>query len=233
MNAFWSRANAAGALQPLLKVVETELILERDRKTARVATLEALAADSDERRKQERNDGMTRDEAKRILDNVEADLDACALLLTDVDPKEALDGERSFSGLYRVEGQESLWKPGRIPGQKPVDVLVVREQESKILLGDCKFGMKSEQSSMVRNVSLYDEAFGGKIRSVSAFIKAQDDVVATDEVLLIVTSDLAPLLRNRMSDYALEESSHGIPYEHIRVCSVGDLKSVVSGVSLT
>lgn len=34
MNAFWIRANAAGALQPLLKVVETELIIERDRKTA-------------------------------------------------------------------------------------------------------------------------------------------------------------------------------------------------------
>ena len=232
MNAFWIRANAAGALQPLLKVIEVELTLERDRKTARVATLDALAADSDERRRQERNDGMTRDEAKRILDNVTADLSACHSLQSDADSKEALDGERSFSGLYRVEGQESLWKPGRIPGQKPVDVLVVREQESKILLGDCKFGMKSEQSSMVRNASSYDEAFGGKIRSVSAFIKAQDDVVATDEVLLIVTSDLAPLLRNRMSDYALEESSHGIPYEHIRVCSVGDLKSVVSEVSL-
>ena len=55
MNAFWRRANAAGALQPLLKVIEVELTLERDRKTARVATLDALAADSDERRRQERN----------------------------------------------------------------------------------------------------------------------------------------------------------------------------------
>ena len=233
MNAFWNRVNAVGALQPLLKVIEAELILERDRKAARVAMLDAIAADSDERRRQERNDGMTRDEAKRILDNVEADLDACALLLTDSDPKEALDGERSFSGLYSVDGQESLWKPGRIPGQKPVDILVVREQEAKVLLGDCKFGMKGEQSSMVRDARSYDEAFGSKIRSVSAFIMAQDDVGTTDEVLFIVTSDLAPLLRNRMFDYALEESAHGIPYEHIRVCSVRDLKSVVSEVSLT
>ena len=85
---------------------------------------------------------------------------------------------------------------------------------------------------MVRNASSYDEAFGGKIRSVSAFIKTQDDVDTIDDVLLIVTSDLAPLLRNRMSDYAIEGSSHGIPYEHIRVCSVGELKSVVSEVSL-
>lgn len=231
MNALWNRANAAGVLEPLLKVVKVELTLERDRKTARVASLDALTAGSDELKKQERNDGMTRDEARRILANVTTDLETCNSLLTDADPKEALDGERSFSGLYEIEGRGSLWKPGKIKGQKPVDVLVVREQEAKVLLGDCKFGMKGEQSSMVRDARSYDEAFGGKIHSVSTFIKAQDNVATLDDALLIVTSDLAPLLRNRMSDYALEESSRGIPYEHIRVCSVGDLRTFVSEVS--
>ena len=45
-------------------------------------------------------------------------------------------------------------------------------------------------------------------------------------MLLIVTSALAPLLKNRIEDFKLDSNYAGIPYDKIKVCSVDDIYSV-------
>ena len=53
-----------------------------------------------------------------------------------------------------------------------------------------------------------------------------DGITPLPEMLVIVTSSLAPVLKNRIEDFKLDPERTSIPYDKIIVCSTDDILGV-------
>ena len=104
----------------------------------------------------------------------------------------------------------------------------MRSDDTSALMGDCKFGLKSENAWIFRNKDQYEKEFGRKFSSVAGFLKEYDDIDASPYMLLIVTSSMAPLLVNRFSDFKLDARYADVPYDNIVICSVKDIMAKIA-----
>ena len=221
MNRLRERAKRERLLKSLYAVLNRELKAMETEKISEIGRFITLENDESGLKKYQKDSGLTKDICERILVEVRRDLDACNKSCE----QNALDGECDLRSLYRVESNVPIvWKAA--DGQKPVDLIILGTQSDEILMGDCKFGMKSYDSRMIRNKEQFDKEFANKFSSVGCCILTNDEVDSRSEMLLIVTSALAPLLKNRIEDYKLDPKCEDIPYDQIKVCSVDDIYSV-------
>ena len=194
-------------------------------KNSEINKFAELSNDEPRLRKYQKDSGLTKDTCARILAEIKHDLEGCKESWVLHSEQNALDGECDLKSLYRVESKVPIvWKA--LKGQKPVDLIILGTQAEEILMGDCKFGLKSYDSRMIRNKEQFDKEFANKFLSVGDCILKNDGVNSRSEMLLIVTSALAPLLKNRIEDFKLDSECQNIPYKKIKVCSVDDIYSV-------
>lgn len=222
MNAFWKRADGNCRLKSMFAVLLRELEEEVCRKKAEIDRFDDLSEDLDALATYRRDSGLTREVCGRILGEVCADLEQCRILLEKIPEMNAVDGEKDLKTLYRETSDvKTVWTASA--GQKPVDLMVVRPDDASVLLGDCKFGIKSDTAWIIRNRCQFEKEFESKFVSVGCVLKANDGVDSRPEMLLVASSALAPLLKNRIDDYKLDPQCASIPYDRVRVCTVGDI----------
>lgn len=225
MNSFWKRADKDCRLKSMFDVLARELGEEADRKEAEIARFVDLSGDPVGLATYRRDSGLTKEVCGRILGEVRADLKRCQTLAADIFETNAVDGEKDLKTLYReAPDVKIVWSAST--GQKPVDLMVVRPNDVSVLLGDCKFGLKSDAPWIIRNEDQFKKEFASKFISVGCILKANDGIDARPEMLLVATSALAPLLKNRIDDYKLDPQYAFIPYDRICVCSVDDIYKV-------
>lgn len=224
MNGLWVRALRAGLLKSMFEVLERELHDMEATKQQEIAEFDRRAEDPDRLCEYQKNSGLTKDACARILNEIQADLTSLAKLKEDGwwQTDNAVDGESSLKTLYCEQQKPSVLWTGKY-GQQPVDLIVVRPNDSSVPLGDCKFGLAREDPWIVRNVDQFNREFKNKIDSVSACLIQNDGVAVHSEMLMIVRSHLAPLLKNRMADFKEDPRYRSIPYDDILVCSVSDI----------
>lgn len=223
MNAFWDRASRGKVLETVFSILKAELDDAILTKSGEIKQFKALK-DNPEGTKSYQNDtGLTIDICSRIYSELIRD----RTIVEDSDDGKriAVYGERALGALFCMAGKRK-WDKKR--GCSPTDIIIVRPNDTTALLGDCKFGLKSENAWIFRDRNQYNCEFGKKFDSVGAFLMEYDNVQSSPYMLLIVTSAMAPLLLNRFADFRLDERSSGIPYDKIVVCSVDDVMKKVS-----
>lgn len=223
MNSFWDRASGKNALQTIVSVLKIEIDEEIQRKSEEMAKFAALKDNPDALIQYKRNSGLTADICSRILSEVIRDKMMSDAI--DGGERNAVYGERELGALFNEQGK-TKWNTKS--GCSPTDILIVNPDDVNVLMGDCKFGLKSENAWMFRDEEQYYKEFGKKFLSVGRFLKEYDDVDASAYMLLIVTSSMAPLLINRFDDFKLDERYANIPYDKIVICSVDDIMVRVS-----
>lgn len=225
MNRLRARAKSERLLKSLYAVLDCELKAMEAEKNREIAKFEKLSNDETGLQKYQKDSGLTKDICNRILEEVKQDLETCNRFQMLRPEENAVYGEHDLKTLYRVDSQvREVWKG--VDGQKPVDLIVIGLSAEETLLGDCKFGLKRDDPWMIRNEEQFNKEFLEKFTSVSSCIQINDNVTPCSEMLLIVTSALAPLLKNRIEDFKLDSNYAGIPYDKIKVCSVDDIYSV-------
>ena len=222
MNSLWIRASGVNALESIFSVLRIELDKEIERKRKEVARFTALKDNPDDLAEYKKNSGLTLDICARILSEVIRDKEMAE---SDNGDKNAIYGERELGVLFNGPAK-TKWDTKL--GCSPVDVLIVNPDDVNVLMGDCKFGLKSENAWMFRDEEQYQKEFGKKFLSVGRFLREYDSVDASAYMLLIVTSSMAPLLINRFDDFKLDERYSNIPYDKIVVCSVEDVMAKAS-----
>jgi len=223
MNSFWVRASGRNVLETIASVLRIELDKEIQRKNVEMANFAALKDNQDGLAQYECNSGLTSDICSRILS--EAIRDRMIADTNDGGERNAVYGEREFGALFNEEGK-TKWN--KKTGCSPTDIIIVNPDDVNVLMGDCKFGLKSENAWLFRNEEQYHKEFGKKFLSVNRFLKEYDNIDASPYMLLIVTSSMAPLLINRFDDFKLDERYSNIPYDKIVICSVEDIMAKVS-----
>lgn len=223
MNAFWDRASRRKVLETVFSVLKAELDDAVLTKSDEIAKFTALKDNPEETKTYQQNTGLTIDICSRIYSELTQDKEKAE----DGDSEEriAVYGERALGELFSEPGKR---KWATKDGCSPTDIIVVHQEDSSVLLGDCKFGLKSENAWIFRNKDQYEKEFSRKFSSVGEFLKEYDDVPASQYMLLIVTSSMAPLLINRFDDFKLDERYSDIPYDRIVICSVDDIMRKVS-----
>lgn len=225
MNQLWVRATQKGLLKSLYDVLKRELEAMESEKKYEIAKFVELASDEAGLQKYRTDSGLTKDICERILSELKYDLKACNDSFDSHPEQNALDGERDLKSLYCIVSQVPIVWTAK-DGQKPVDLIVLGAKSEEILLGDCKFGLKSESAWILRKEKQFTKEFSDKFDSVGNCVMENDGVASRHEMLLIVTSALAPLLKNRIDDFKLDSECAGIPYDKIKICSVEDIYSV-------
>lgn len=223
MNSFWVRASGKNALQTIVSVLKIEIDNEIQRKSKEMATFAALKDNPDALIQYQRNSGLTVDICSRILSEVIRD--KMMADTNDGGERNAVYGERELGALFNESGKTKWDKK---LGCSPTDLLIVNPHDVNVLMGDCKFGLKSENAWMFRNEEQYNEEFRKKFVSVGGFLKEYDNVDASSYMLLIVTSSMEPLLVNRFADFKLDERYSNIPYDKIVICSLEDIMAKAS-----
>ena len=223
MNSFWERASRKGVLESVFSVLKTELEEESKRKKEETAKFDALEGKAAETVQFQKDSGLTRDVCCRIYSEVSNDI-AFANGQSN-DERIAVYGERALGTLFSEAGKRK-WDTKC--GCSPTDIIIVRSDDTSALMGDCKFGLKSENAWIFRNKDQYEKEFGRKFSSVAGFLKEYDDFDASPYMLLIVTSSMAPLLVNRFSDFKLDARYADMPYDKIVICSVKDIMAKVA-----
>lgn len=222
MNSFWVRASGVNALETIFSVLRMELGEEIKKKSKEIAWFAALKDNPDGLAKYTNDSGLTLDICARILSEVTRDM---KMVENDSGDKNAIYGERELGALFNEAGK-TKWDTKL--GCSPTDILIVNPDDVNVLMGDCKFGLKSENAWMFRDQEQYHKKFGKKFSSVGRFLKEYDDVDASAYMLLIVTSSMAPLLMNRFDDFKLDERYSNIPYDKLVICSVDDIMDKAS-----
>lgn len=223
MNSFWVRASDKNALQTIVSVLKIELDNEIQRKSKELAKFAALKDNPDALIQYKRNSGLTADICSRILSEVIRD--KMMAEANDGGERNAVYGERELGALFNEEGKAKWDKK---TGCSPTDIIIVNPHDVNVLLGDCKFGMKSENAWMFRNAEQYNEEFRKKFVSVGGFLREYDNIEASPYRLLIVTSSMEPLLINRFAEFMLDERCSNIPYDKIVICSLEDIMDKAS-----
>lgn len=223
MNAFWERASRKKVLETVFSVLKAELDKTAQTKREEIARFQALNDNPEGMKSYQKNTGLTLDICSRILSELTRD----RIMLEDGDTGEriAIYGERALGALFCEPGK-GKWDTKS--GCAPTDIIVVHPEYTTALLGDCKFGLKSEDAWIFRELNQFEREFGRKFTSVGHFIDEYDGVHSSPYMLLIVTSALAPLLINRFNDFMLDERGVGIPYDRIVICSVDDIMQKIS-----
>lgn len=222
MNPFWVRAEREHRLKSMFVVLVRELNEEAERKCVEVSKFVTLSGDPEKLAKYKTDSGLTQEVCERILQEVRDDLEKCVGLGSEHSGLDAVDGEKDLKTLYRKASDVCVeWKAK--DGQKPVDLLVVRQNDASVLGCDCKFGLKSDDSWIIRNESQFKKEFSDKFSAIGCVLKANESIDMRPEMLLIATSALAPLLKNRIEDFKLDPKYASIPYDRVRVCSVEDI----------
>jgi hypothetical protein len=225
MNQLRARAKSEGLLKSLYEVLDCELEAMEAEKNREIVKFEELSNDEIRLQKYQKDSGLTKDICNRILTEVKHDRETCNKFRMLRPEENAVYGERDLKTLYRVDSQvREAWKG--MKGQKPVDLIVLGLSAEETLLGDCKFGLKRDDPWMIRNEEQFKKEFLEKFTSVSSCIQNNDGIAPCSEMLLVVTSALAPLLKNRIEDFKLDSKYAGIPYDKIKVCSVDDIYSL-------
>ena len=219
MNAFWVRASRLNVLDTISSVLKVELEAEKRRKEGELATFAQLKGNESATAKFRSDSGLTADICSRILSEVNADISKVDTV-HDAD-KTAIHGETKLGVLFSSSGKTKWEKGGS--GCCPVDVMVVRANDPCALMGDCKFGLKSDNAWLFRDKGQFEKEFHRKFSSVGKFLIEYDNVSSYEFMMLIVTSAMAPLLINRFNDFMLEMGNADIPYDKIIVCSVDDI----------
>ena len=222
MNSFWVRASSVNALETIFSVLRIELDKEIKRKSNEIACFAALKDNPDGLAEYKKNSGLTLDVCARILSEAIRDM---KMVERDRGDEVAIYGEHELGALFNEPGKTKWDKK---LGCSPVDILIVNPDDVNVLMGDCKFGLKSENAWMFRDDKQYHKEFGKKFVSVGRFLKEYDDVDASAYMLLIVTSSMVPLLINRFDDFKLDERYSNIPYDKIVICSVDDIMDKAS-----
>lgn len=222
MNSFWVRASNLNALETIFSILRIELDKEIKRKSNEIACFAALKDNPDGLAKYKKNSGLTLDICERILSEVTRDM---KMVESDRGDENAIYGERELGALFNESGKTKWDKKS---GCSPTDILIVNPDDVNVLMGDCKFGLKSENAWLFRDEEQYHKEFGRKFLSVGRFLKEYDDVDASAYMLLIVTSSMVPLLINRFDDFKLDERYSNMPYDKIVICSVDDIMAKVS-----
>lgn len=229
MNSFCKRAEKERRLKSLYNVLARELGEMASTKRGELVKFESVSANPVALLEYRKNTGLTKEVCERILSEVRVDIDKCWSLKTSNPENNAIDGEKDLKTLYRESSDVKIvWSATN--GQKPVDLIVVSPKDESILLGDCKFGLKSDEPWIVRNEAQFREEFADKFVSVGCVLKSNDGVECRPEMVMVVTSALAPLIKNRIEDYKLDPRYASIPYDRIRVCSVEDVYEVCKGL---
>ena len=222
MNTFWERAKKNNALEVIFDILKRELDAETSRKSAEIAKFAAVKDNPTGKIKLKQDSGLTVDICCRILGEVISD--ANKITGHQLTTKNSVYGENKLGLLFNDPSKK--WCAGG-SGCYPVDAIIVYPTDATALLGDCKFGLKSEKAWIVRNSNQYNKEFGRKFDSVGSFLLNYDNVNRKREMLLIVTSAMAPLLINRFDDFKLDPNCAGIPSDKIVVCSVEDIESKI------
>lgn len=223
MNALWLRAEKGNRLTSLFEVLLRELREMAATKDGEISRFNACGDNDEKLRAYRKDSGLTLDECQRIRREVLKDTETCER--ENRKEKNAIDGEKSLKSLYCANaGVPVVWTNAK--GQQPPDLIVVGRDDTAVLPGDCKFGLRSQDAFMLRNQEEFAKAFSRKFDAVSDAILQNDGVKALPVMLLVVTSAMAPLIRNRMEDYKLDPRYSGIPYGHVVVCSVDDIYSI-------
>ena len=223
MNSFWERALQNNALEVIFDILKRELDAETRRKSSEIAKFAAVKDNPTAKAKLEQDSGLTVDICCRILGEVICDSNKTAM--HQLGKKNSVYGENKLGLLFNDPSKK--WKSGGA-GCCPVDAIIVHPTDATALLGDCKFGLKSENARIVKNSDQYNKEFGRKFESVGGFLRDYDNVNRKHEMLLIVTSAMAPLLINRFDDFKLDPNCAGIPYEKIVICSVDDIEAKIA-----
>ena len=225
MNAFGSRAQIAHCLKSLFEVLARELDEEGNRKKNEIKKFDSLKGNVPGLVKYQKDSGLTKDVCERIYKEVLEDQEHCRIQLEAIPELNAVDGEKSLKTLYQgSSGVKLVWNGTK--GQKPVDLIVVSPNDPSVLMGDCKFGIKSDECWIIRNEDQFKKEFADKFSSVGYALMSNDSVMPKSEMLLITTSALSPLLKNRMEDYKLDPRYSGISYDDVHVCSVDDIYEI-------
>ena len=225
MNQLRERAKQQGVLRSLYKVLDCELEAMEETKKGEIDSFLQLMHDTSKLQTYQINTGLTRDICERILTEVKHDRDICNKLFMLYPEQNAICGDRDLKTLYCVDSHVAKIWTGT-DGQKSVDLIVLTTGVKETLLGDCKFGLKSDNPWLIRNKEQFKEEFFEKFTSVWSCIQANENLTTCSEMLLIVTSALAPLLKNRIEDFKLDPNYEGIPYDKIKICSVDDIYSL-------
>ena len=222
VNLFWVRASDANALATIFSVLRIELDKEIKRKSSEIAYFAALKDNPDGLAEYKTKSGLTLDICARILSEVIRDR---KMIESDSGDENAIYGERELGALFNEPGKTKWDKK---LGCSTTDILIVNPDDVNVLMGDCKFGLKSENAWVFRDEEQYHKEFGKKFLSVGGFLKEYDNVEASAYMLLIVTSSMVPLLINRFDDFKLDERYSNIPYDKIVICSVDDILAKAS-----
>lgn len=222
MNSFWLRAFNCGVLDSIYGILKIELQQEEDRKSAEIAKFDSLRDDPVGLDNYKNASGLNRDVCERILSEVKRDFQTIQQHMGVLE-KSAVYGEKTLGLLFSADGKRK-WKKNT-SGCNPVDIVIVRQENPSALMGDCKFGLKSADAGLFWKKEQYDREFARKFLSVGGFLVEHDGIIASEKMLLIVTSSLAPLLINRFEDFKLDPQCADIPYDKIVVCSVDDIIS--------
>lgn len=227
MNALWERASRKKVLETVFSVLKAELDEAAQTKREEISKFQALKGNPECMKLYQQNTGLTLDICCRIFSELSRD----RAMMEDGDSggRIAVYGERVL-GLLFCESNKEKWDTKR--GCAPTDIIIVHQDDTYALLGDCKFGLKSENAWIFRDQNQYNREFGRKFSSVGHFIDEYDGVPSSPYMLLIVTSAMAPLLINRFDDFKLDERCVGIPYDRIIICSVDDIMQRVSKYSM-
>lgn len=224
MNSFWERAARNNALEVIYDILRRELDAETERKSREIARFAAVRNNPAGRMKLEKDSGLTVDVCLRIFGEVIGDANKISAIPCST--KNSVYGENKLGTLFN-DPSKRKWN-NKEAGCWPVDVIIVHPDIPTALLGDCKFGLKGENAWIVRNRDQYYKEFGRKFDSVGSYLQDNDNVNRTQEMLLIVTSAMAPLLKNCFEDFKLDPNCSGIPYDKIVVCSVDDIVAKIS-----
>lgn len=223
MNPMWNRAEALRILQTVYAVLRHELEDAENDKRNELQRFDACANDPAALARLIRNLGFTRDACQRVISDVEDDKILVDGLDCDV-AADTLRGDQALRQLYT-----GVWTNSA--GQKPTDVIVLDKQLPVAILGDCKFGMISEDSGLLTDSNRLQGEFVDKCTAVRKFVKEHDNVDCRPKILFVVTSALVPLLQNRIEDYKLDPHYANIPLENILFCSASDIKERIREIA--
>jgi len=222
MNALWTRAEGLRLLQTVYAVLKHELDDAAHVKRAELRKFNEAANDVQALAEFVRKTGFTKDACERVLSNITEE----EKMLVGHDEDVAADtlwGDKALKQLY-----PGIWT--NAAGQKPTDVIVLDRQNPFAVLGDCKFGMISEDSGLLKDSSRLQGDFIDKCKAVGDLIKTRDNVSSSPRVLFVVTSALAPLLRNRIDDYRLDPHYADIPLGDIVFCCAEDIETCLQEI---
>ena len=215
MNALWVKAEEKHLLQTVYAVLRIELAKsERDKKNEQKKFIEK-ANDQQALAKYIRDTGFNQDTCERVLSDIIADKEYIDGLNHEI-PGNAIMGDIALTQLY-----PGVWNNSS--GQKPTDLIVLDPQDPIAALGDCKFGMISVDSGLLTDSSRLQGDFIDKCIAVADFVRQQDGVQCNEKIFFIVTTNLAPLLRNRVDDFKEDPHYSSIPLDNIVFCSVSDI----------